>query len=70
MAKPNTDRGLYLIGDKAAGRITHVQIVDAAGDTIPLPLNAYVARGIKPNFETLPWREDIKIRWAHPRGND
>jgi hypothetical protein len=67
VAKPNTHRGLYLIGDKAAGRVTHVQIVHAAGDTIPLSLNAYVARGIKPNFESLPWREDIKIRWAQPK---
>jgi hypothetical protein len=69
VAKLTTDRGLYLIGDKITGRVTHVQIVDAAGDTVPLPLNAYVARGIKPNFETLPWREDIKIRWAKPKSD-
>jgi hypothetical protein len=67
VAKPNTDRGLYLIGNKAAGRVTHVQIVDAAGDTMRCPLDAYVMRGIKPNFETLPWREDIKIKWAQPK---
>jgi hypothetical protein len=50
--------GLFLIGDKAANRITHVQVVNTDGNSIPLPLADYVARGIQPDYKTLPWREN------------
>jgi hypothetical protein len=31
--------GLYLVGDKAADRITYVQVVDPDGEAVPLSLN-------------------------------
>jgi hypothetical protein len=62
-------RGLYLVGDKATGRITDVQTVTPDGDSVPLPLLVYVARRIEPNYKTLPWREDIKIRREPPKSN-
>ena len=43
-------RGVFLIGNKAANRITDVQVVDAGGNTIPLPFAEYVARGAEPNY--------------------
>ena len=46
-------RGVFLIGNKAANRITDVQVVDAGGNTIPLPFAEYVARGAEPNYKTL-----------------
>jgi hypothetical protein len=63
----NPYRGLYLVGDKAAGRVAHVQVVDPDGEAVPLSLNEYVARGIEPNFKTLAWRDDIKMKWAPPK---
>jgi hypothetical protein len=62
-------RGLYLVGDKSAGRIMDVQTVTPDGDSAPLPPLAYVARKIEPNYKTLPWREDVKIRREPPKSN-
>jgi len=59
-------RSLYLIGDKKTGRITDVQVVDVGGASIPLPLADCVARGVEPNYRTLPWQEDIKETPARP----
>jgi hypothetical protein len=67
MVKPSTYRGLYLVGDKIAGRITHVQVIDHSGTAISLQLHEYVARRIEPTYKTLPWRDDIKIKWAKPK---
>jgi hypothetical protein len=54
-------RGLYLIGDKKTGRITSVQVEDnTKGRKDSLPLAVYLARGIEPDHQTLPWQEDIK----------
>ena len=36
MAIPRNCRGLYLIGDKAKGLISYVQVIDLEGDGIPL----------------------------------
>ena len=55
-------RGVFLIGNKAANRITDVQVVDAGGNTIPLPFAEYVARGAEPNYKTLPWQEDVEAQ--------
>jgi hypothetical protein len=54
-------RGLYLIGDKKTGRITNVRVEDnVRGRRDSLPFAVYVARGIEPDHQTLPWQEDIK----------
>lgn len=60
-------RGVFLIGNKAANRITDVQVVDAGGNTIPLPFAEYVARGAEPNYKTLPWQEDVEAKQAEPK---
>ena len=58
-------RGLYLIGDKKTGRITNVRVEDnVRGRQDSLPFAVYVARGIEPDHQTLPWPEDIKERPA------
>jgi hypothetical protein len=50
-------RGLYLIGERESGRITHVQVVDTAGSSFVLPLVEYIDRGVEPvAYGTLPWR--------------
>jgi hypothetical protein len=54
-------RGLYLIGDKKTGRITSVRVEDnTKGRQDSLPFAVYLARGIEPDHQTLPWQEDIK----------
>ena len=54
-------KGLFKVGDKAAGVVTHVQVLeDFRSGCWPMPLAAYVDRGILPNHDDLPWRED----WA------
>jgi hypothetical protein len=63
----STYRGVFLIGNKAANRITDVQVVDAGGNTIPLPFAEYVARGAEPNYKTLPWQEDVEAQRAQPK---
>jgi len=60
-------RGLYLVGDKAANRITDVQVVDTGGISIPLPLVDYVNLGVQPDYKTLPWHEDTTIKPAKPK---
>ncbi len=60
-------RGIYLIGDKAKGLISHVQVIDFNGNGNPLRPPEYVTRGIKPDYKTLPWREDIKASRAQPK---
>jgi hypothetical protein len=56
-AKPYT--GLFKIGDRTAGVVTAVQVVDDfRSDCWPMPLAAYVDRGILPNHDELPWRDD------------
>jgi hypothetical protein len=54
-------RGLYLIGDKATGRVMDVQVVDAEGNTYRMPFLVYVQRKIEPNYATLPWWEDVNL---------
>jgi hypothetical protein len=54
-------RGLYLIGDKATGRATNVQVVDAEDKTYRMPFLVYVQQKIEPNYTTLPWWEDVDL---------
>jgi hypothetical protein len=51
--------GKCLLGIKAKNLVTDVQVVDTAGNSIPLPLDVYLARRVKPDYKTLPWCEDI-----------
>lgn len=60
-------RGLYLIGDKATTRIISVQVVNPDGDSMTMPVLAYVERKIEPDYTTLPWRDDIKVKPAKPK---
>jgi hypothetical protein len=61
-------RGLYLIGDKQACRITDVQVIDLDGTDISLSLAGYVGRSVEPPYETLPWREDLIFKPAALKG--
>lgn len=36
------------------GTITDVQVVDTAGNSIPLPIDDYRSRGVQPPAESLP----------------
>jgi hypothetical protein len=51
--------GKCLLGSKAKNVVTDVQVVDSAGNSLPLPLPDYLARGVKPDYKTLPWCEDV-----------
>jgi hypothetical protein len=61
-------RGVFLIGDKAANLITHVQVEDPGGNLgLPLPFHEYKVLKVEPNYATLPWQEDIEPRAAAPK---
>jgi hypothetical protein len=62
----NHYRGLYLVGDKAANRITNVHVVDTGGKSSPLLLGYYAGYGVQPEYRTLPWWDDVKITQAKP----
>jgi hypothetical protein len=54
-----TVTGIYKTGHKAASVVTAVQVLDDfRSDCWPMPLAAYVDRGILPNPDDLPWRDD------------
>jgi hypothetical protein len=57
-------RGLYLVGDKAANRITGVQVADPVDNSIQFRLHEYVGGGIEPDYKTLPWQQDIESKPA------
>jgi hypothetical protein len=60
---PGNYKGLFKIGDKAAGVVTHVQVADDFSSSCwPMELASYVERGIPPNHDDLPWREDYRPR--------
>ena len=48
----STYRGLYRIGPKDAP--TDVQVQDPGGNSLPLPLDTYVVRGVLPVWQELP----------------
>jgi hypothetical protein len=57
---PRNYRGLFKIGDKAAGSITHVQVLDDFDFSCwPMELASYVERGLLPSYDDLPWKEDM-----------
>ena len=60
-------RGLFLVGDKATGRVTDVQVIDTGGNSIPLPFSEYRLRGVQPDYKTLPWQEDVELKAAPPK---
>jgi hypothetical protein len=60
-------RGLYLVGNKAAGKVTDVQVVDLGGSSISIPLTDYLNRGVRPNYQSLPWQEDVPPKVATPK---
>jgi hypothetical protein len=61
-------RGLYLIGDKPAKKVTGVLVENLAnGDTVTVSLIEYVNRRIEPPDRTLPWKEDVEAKPAAPK---
>jgi hypothetical protein len=52
--------GLYKVGIKASNRVTDIQVKDTGGNSLPLALDEYIRRGVKPDWQTLPWAEDYK----------
>lgn len=42
------------------GTVFSVQVVDTAGNSLPLEPDTYVQRGIKPPIESLPDQKDYK----------
>lgn len=49
--------GLYKCEPKQ-DRPTHIQVVDTGGNSMPLAIDTYEERGVKPNWKTLPWQSD------------
>ena len=47
--------GIFKIGHKAAGEVSHVQVNDVQGRSAPMPVADYVKHGIMPDFQSLPW---------------
>jgi hypothetical protein len=51
--------GIFKIGDKAAGSVTHVQVVEELTSSCwPMAVADYVGRGILPRHDELPWWQD------------
>jgi hypothetical protein len=63
----NNYRGIYLIGNKAAGKVTNIQVVDIGGSSISLSLTEYLNRGVRPNYQLLSWQEDLPPKVATPK---
>ena len=56
-------RGLYA-HKLDSGEITHVQVEDTGGVGMPLPIEAYRERDVKPPAETLPDQHEYAL--LHP----
>jgi hypothetical protein len=59
-------RGLYLVGNKRAGHVIAVHIVDSSGRSTTLRLSEYISRGIEREYKTLPWQIDV-VKPADPK---
>jgi hypothetical protein len=56
---PANCRGLFKIGDRTAGVVTHVQVLDDFHVSAwPMDLPSYVQLELLPRHDDLPWRED------------
>lgn len=51
-------RGVYFLG--AEGVPTDIQVVDSGGNSIPLPIDQYVSRGVLPLWVDLPTEKQYK----------
>jgi hypothetical protein len=57
--------GIFKIGDKATGSVTHVQVVEEPTSACwPMKVADYVGRGILPSHDDLPWWQD----WSRQAG--
>ena len=57
--------GIFKIGDKAAGSVTHVQVVEEPTSACwPMAVADYVGRGYLPRHDDLPWWQD----WSSQAG--
>jgi hypothetical protein len=60
--------GIFKIGDKATGSITHVQVVEELTSACwPMKVVDYVGRGFLPRHDDLPWWQDWSSRPAAAR---
>jgi hypothetical protein len=51
--------GIFKIGDKATGSVTHVQVTEKlTSASWPMAVADYVGRGILPRHDDLPWWQD------------
>ena len=50
-------RGLYVIYTN--GQPTDVQVQDTGGNSLPLPLEDYLAREVRPDWRELPSQDDF-----------
>lgn len=55
---PDEFTGIFKVGDKRTGQVTYVQVSDTRVQFMPVPFAQYVERGIKPDYQSLPWQED------------
>jgi DNA invertase Pin-like site-specific DNA recombinase len=60
-------RGAWLVGDKETRRIAAVNVQHLNDSVSPMPLTEYRLHGVEPEYQTLPWEEDIKMRPATPK---
>lgn len=51
--------GLYKCEPKQE-RPTHIQVVDTSGNSIPLEIDKYEDRDVKPDWRSLPWQSDYE----------
>lgn len=61
----STYRGLYRIGPKNAP--TDIQVQDTGGNSLPLPVNEYVIRGVYPDWHDLPTQKQYQALVAVSR---
>lgn len=50
--------GICKVGLKESDVITDIQVRDTAGNELPLSLDEYIRRGVKPDYDQLPWCTD------------
>lgn len=54
-----TYTGICRIGSKDQNVVTDVQVKDPFGNSLPLPIDEYQRRYVKPEYSTLPWCDEL-----------
>jgi hypothetical protein len=50
--------GLYKVGPDQNSRPTDIQVTDPFGNELPLPIDRYISRDVKPDWQDLSWQDD------------